>query len=92
MAAGSVLANNHTPPRVPPRVGWMARPGVGLEPSEDQSEDQGDDMDALHRLAMVSTVPPAGGDGGEQPALGRPWLVISALVLLALSAAVFLLC
>ena len=92
MAAGSVLANNHTPPRVPPRVGWMARPGVGLEPSEDQSEDQGDVMDALHRLAMVSTVPRAGGDGGEQPALGRQWLVISALMLLALSAAVFLLC
>lgn len=88
MAAGSVLANNHSPPRVPPRVGWMARPGVGLEPSEDQ----GDDMDALHRLAMVSTDPRAVGDGGEQPALGRPWLVISALVLLALSAAVFLLC
>jgi hypothetical protein len=49
-------------------------------------------MDALHRLAMVTTVPRAGGDGGEQPALGRQWLVISALVLLALSAAVFLLC
>ncbi|MCY3014460.1 MAG: hypothetical protein NT171_07140 [Planctomycetota bacterium] len=49
-------------------------------------------MDALHRLAMVSTDPRAVGDGGEQPALGRPWLVISALVLLALSAAVFLLC
>ncbi|MEI8368993.1 MAG: hypothetical protein WCJ31_11230 [Planctomycetia bacterium] len=49
-------------------------------------------MDALHRLAMVSIDPRARGDGGEQPALGRPWLVISALVLLALSAAVFLLC
>jgi hypothetical protein len=92
MAAGSVLANNHTPPRVPPRVGWMARPGVGLEPSEDQSEDQGDDMDALHRLAMVSHDPRTRGDAGEQPALGRPWLVISTLLLLALSAAVFLLC
>ena len=88
MAAGSLLANNHHPPR----VGWMTRHGVGLEPSKDQSEDQGDVMDALHRLAMVSTVPRAGGDGGEQPALGRQWLVISALMLLALSAAVFLLC
>jgi hypothetical protein len=52
-------------------------------------------MDVLHRLAMVATDPRGGGgqsDGGEQPALGRHWLVISALVLLALSAAVFLLC
>ena len=48
-------------------------------------------MDAFHRLAMVSSDPRAGGEGGDQPALGRSWLVISALVLLALSAAVFLL-
>jgi hypothetical protein len=48
-------------------------------------------MDALHRLAMVSSDPRAGGEGGEQPGLGRQWLVIAALVLLTLSAAVFLL-
>ena len=47
-------------------------------------------MDVLHRLAMVSSDPRA-GEGGEQPRLGRHWLVIWALVLLALSAAVFLL-
>lgn len=58
-------------------------------PSGDE-EEEGDDMDALHRLAMVSSDPRAGGEGEEQPGLGRPWLVISALVLLALSAAVFL--
>jgi len=84
MAAGSLLANNHPSPR----VGWMAHPAADT----DSSEDQGDDMDALHRLAMVSTDPRTRGDAGEQPALGRPWLVISTLVLLALSAAVFLLC
>ncbi len=48
-------------------------------------------MDALHRLAMVSSDPRAGGDGGEQPVLGRHWLVIATLVLLALAAGVFLL-
>jgi hypothetical protein len=52
---------------------------------------EGDDMDALHRLAMVSSDPRAGGDGGEQPVLGRHWLVIATLVLLALAAGVFLL-
>ena len=84
MAAWGGGANNHQPPRVPPRVGWLARPGI--------DEEQGDNMDAVHRLAMVSTDPRPGGHGEGQPALGRPWLVISALVLLALSAAVFLLC
>jgi len=53
-------------------------------------EEEGDDMDALHRLAMVSSDPRAGGDGGEQP-VGRHWLVIATLVLLALAAGVFLL-
>jgi hypothetical protein len=48
-------------------------------------------MDALHRLAMVSSDPRAGGEGREQPVLGRHWLVISTLLLLALSAGVFLL-
>lgn len=48
-------------------------------------------MDAFHRLAMVSSAPRAGGDGGDRPVLGRHWLVIAALVLLALAAGVFLL-
>ena len=50
----------------------------------------GDDMDVLHRMAMAPTDPPAGGDSGAQPLLGGDWLVISALVLLAASAIVFL--
>jgi hypothetical protein len=61
----------------------LGRPG--------DEEEEGDDMDALHRLAMVSSDPRAGGEGGEQPVLGRRWLVISTLLLLALSAGVFLL-
>lgn len=47
-------------------------------------------MDVPHRLAIVSTGLPAGDEAGE-PAFGRHWLVISALALLAVSAAVFLL-
>ena len=54
-------------------------------------EEEGDDMDALHRLAMVSSDPGAGGERAEQPVLGRHWLVIATLVLLALSAGVFML-
>jgi len=61
----------------------MSPPGIRFE--------EGDDMDALHRLAMVSSDPRAGGEEREQPVLGRHWLVISTLLLLALSAGVFLL-
>lgn len=62
---------------------------VGRPGDEDE---EGDDMDAIHRLAMVSSDPRAGGEGGEQPVLGRHWLVIATLVLLVLAAGVFLLC
>lgn len=47
-------------------------------------------MDVLRRLAIVSTDFRAGGEASE-PLLGRHWLVIAALALLAVSAAVFLL-
>jgi len=48
-------------------------------------------MDGLHRSAMAFNDPRTGNDAGGRTSLGGPWLVISALVLLALSAAVFLL-
>ena len=82
MAIDGGPVNNLVRPCVPPRIGWSARRRVF---------EQGDDMDVLHRVAMVSGDPGIGGKSGRSAPLGGPLLVIAALVLLALSAAVFIL-